>query len=375
MDLEAGDFQKREYCVQYRESDFEFVSRLLQEEGIVYRFEHPPDADGELLVLVDETASGPELKLGEGGDQVLYIDKGLGTARMQSISSLTPTHTLRSTAIVQRDFDWKRPSESPYEHQRRTKEPPGGEREVYDHGDRRLFSDDGTRRARHKLEQRALQTRVFRGSGDVIEFEPGLAFALVGHPGAAEHVDAHARGPDDRGDRQGRRAVVAQDIDAELELRTRLADRRGARGHRRDRDRRHLLLEEGRVAEVLDDHPLVAGLGQHAGLPGRRAGDRRHTLAAARAAGQRGQVEDTDEARSGRGRHAAQLRIVAAAAGAAPVYVASGASIAMLPTLGSLCRGVIVGSALRADGRAGGPVDRAAAQRFAAAFFAAFGAR
>ena len=71
----------------------------------------------------------------------------------------------------------------------------------------------------------------------------------------------------------------------------------------------------------------------------------------------------------------AQLRIVAAAAGAAPVYVASGASIAMLPTLGSLCRGVIVGSALRADGRAGGPVDRAAAQRFAAAFFAAFGAR
>ena len=217
MDLEAGDFQKREYCVQYRESDFEFVSRLLQEEGIVYRFEHPPDADGELLVLVDETASGPELKLGEGGDQVLYIDKGLGTARMQSISSLTPTHTLRSTAIVQRDFDWKRPSESPYEHQRRSKEPPGGEREVYDHGDRRLFSDDGTRRARHKLEQRALQTRVFRGSGDVIEFEPGLAFALVGHPqhaldaeyllvrvrhrGEAPEEDLHAQSAADRGPR------------------------------------------------------------------------------------------------------------------------------------------------------------------------------
>lgn len=71
----------------------------------------------------------------------------------------------------------------------------------------------------------------------------------------------------------------------------------------------------------------------------------------------------------------AQLRTVAAASAGAPVYVASGASIAALPTLASLCHGVIVGSALRADGRAGGPVDRAAAQRFAAAFFAAFGSR
>jgi type VI secretion system secreted protein VgrG len=182
MDLEAGDFEKREYCVQYRESDFEFVSRLLQEEGIVYYFEHPADADGEVLVLLDDTASCPELQLGEGGDQVLYIDRAVGTARMQSIDSLTPTHSLRTTAIVQRDFDWKHPSESPYEHQRRAKEAPGGERETYDHNDRRLFSDDGAKRARRKLEQRSLQSRVLRGSGDVIEFAPGLAFALVGHP-------------------------------------------------------------------------------------------------------------------------------------------------------------------------------------------------
>ncbi len=68
----------------------------------------------------------------------------------------------------------------------------------------------------------------------------------------------------------------------------------------------------------------------------------------------------------------ARLGSVRAAAGGAPVYVASGASIAALPELAKLCDGVIVGSALRADGRAGGPIDEDAAQRFAAAFHAAF---
>ncbi len=68
----------------------------------------------------------------------------------------------------------------------------------------------------------------------------------------------------------------------------------------------------------------------------------------------------------------ARLRGVRAAAGAAPVYVASGATIAALPEMARLCDGVIVGSALRADGRAGGPIDADAAGRFAAAFHAAF---
>ena len=36
----TGNFEAREYCVQYRETDFNFVSRLMEEEGIFYFFEH-----------------------------------------------------------------------------------------------------------------------------------------------------------------------------------------------------------------------------------------------------------------------------------------------------------------------------------------------
>lgn len=66
-----------------------------------------------------------------------------------------------------------------------------------------------------------------------------------------------------------------------------------------------------------------------------------------------------------------RLRTVRAAAGPAPVLVASGATIPALPDLLRLCDGVIVGSALRTDGRAGGPIDEDVARRFAAAFRAA----
>jgi type VI secretion system secreted protein VgrG len=50
-----GDFVKRDYCVQYRESDFNFVSRLMEEEGIFYFFEH--ENGKHTLVLGNDPAA------------------------------------------------------------------------------------------------------------------------------------------------------------------------------------------------------------------------------------------------------------------------------------------------------------------------------
>src|SRR5436190_19014420 len=49
--LNLGSYQPREYCVQYRETDFNFVSRLMEEEGIFYFFEQTESK--HTLVLAD----------------------------------------------------------------------------------------------------------------------------------------------------------------------------------------------------------------------------------------------------------------------------------------------------------------------------------
>jgi membrane complex biogenesis BtpA family protein len=78
---------------------------------------------------------------------------------------------------------------------------------------------------------------------------------------------------------------------------------------------------------------------------------------------------------TGRSVDAGKLRRVREAAGGLPVLVASGATVETLAELAPLCDGVIVGSALRVDGVAGGPVDAGRAARFAEAFRTAFEGR
>ncbi len=60
MDPEAPHFQPRNYCVQYRESDFNFASRLMEEEGIYYYFTH--SASDHKMVLCNKTNGHPPIE-------------------------------------------------------------------------------------------------------------------------------------------------------------------------------------------------------------------------------------------------------------------------------------------------------------------------
>src|SRR5262249_12742891 len=54
-----GTFHPRDYVVQYRETDFNFVSRLMEEEGIFYFFKHTES--GHQMVLANTPSSHPDV--------------------------------------------------------------------------------------------------------------------------------------------------------------------------------------------------------------------------------------------------------------------------------------------------------------------------
>ncbi|RWK42168.1 type VI secretion system tip protein TssI/VgrG [Mesorhizobium sp.] len=100
-----GSYPPREYCVQYDESDLDFVQRLLEHEGILYFFEH--DEGKHTLVLADAMN---KLKPVPGYEKVPYHFEGQGSRRdVEYITEWIPGSSVRPGAYVHTDYDFKKP--------------------------------------------------------------------------------------------------------------------------------------------------------------------------------------------------------------------------------------------------------------------------
>jgi type VI secretion system secreted protein VgrG len=86
-----GTFQPRDYCAQYRESDFEFASRLMEEEGIYYFFKHT--ADSHQMVVADTPQSHPEIP---DPSRLIYEEIEGGTRDEERIHRWEKSQNLRS---------------------------------------------------------------------------------------------------------------------------------------------------------------------------------------------------------------------------------------------------------------------------------------
>jgi type VI secretion system secreted protein VgrG len=94
-----NDVRVRSYCVQYNESDFAFVSRLLEDEGISY---HVENGLGVCLLVLSDTDQG-KARL----DPFEPLGKGI---EGRHVSSLKLGARLRETAVRLADYDWRKPA-------------------------------------------------------------------------------------------------------------------------------------------------------------------------------------------------------------------------------------------------------------------------
>jgi type VI secretion system secreted protein VgrG len=206
----------RDYCVQYQESDFAFLSRLMEAEGLYYYFQF--DKDGEKLVVTDGASATPDIP---APSQVPYRDEA-GTRTEPAVREWRKRQTLRTPSQVVRDFNFERPK--PIEQlapkltpdqvsvgkathtlnvQRRVKDTDMLEHVEYPAGFAHFFSGvarggvpqlkqtenlfpEAERWVKLRREEEAAQAMLISGSSDCIQFLPGHRFALSGHFDAAE---------------------------------------------------------------------------------------------------------------------------------------------------------------------------------------------
>ncbi|MBI2480732.1 MAG: type VI secretion system tip protein VgrG, partial [Planctomycetia bacterium] len=98
------DHKKWEYCVQYRETDFNFVSRLMEQEGVSYWFKH---ADGKHEMVISDH-KGAYYDLIE--KEVEYPPNVGGAAITDHITSWEHRYEFRPGKWAQTDYNFKTPS-------------------------------------------------------------------------------------------------------------------------------------------------------------------------------------------------------------------------------------------------------------------------
>ncbi len=175
-----NSYQAREFCVQYREYDYDFVRRLMAEEGIYFYFDCA-GGQSEVLVLVDSNDVLPEVVVAEAGATIAICNADPLFVQEETIESVNWKRRLDSTAVVQRDFDWVLAPDAPPNDEYREPDTRGFEREIYSPGKRRFASNDTAALAKSKLRSLVVKGTVGRGSGNVSGFAPGFHFALDDH--------------------------------------------------------------------------------------------------------------------------------------------------------------------------------------------------
>jgi type VI secretion system secreted protein VgrG len=177
------DYPIREYVVQYRESDLNFVCRLMEDEGIYFFFKH--ERAKHVLVFCDSSAAH---ELTPFYESLPYFPPDRQRdAHFDYLNAWEAVHDVESGAVALTDFDFERPTavlgvvkEMPAPHAH-------GSFELFDYPGKYREVGVGETYARARLEEaRAMAQRVATG-GNARGLMPGALFMLSEHPVAAQN--------------------------------------------------------------------------------------------------------------------------------------------------------------------------------------------
>ncbi|HUQ84051.1 MAG TPA: type VI secretion system tip protein TssI/VgrG [Gemmatimonadaceae bacterium] len=177
-----GSPAKRVYCVQYRETNLAFISRLLEEEGIFYFFEHT--ASKHTLVLTDHPSQVPACP------GVSKIRVTASQSWQMAEEPLVTGVEMETSAVTERieltDYDFEKPSSSLY-----VKASGDQKDEEYDFPGNYTVKADGERFARLRLEQKESERQLLHGESNAPSLTSGHKFDLTEHSNRSLNASYH----------------------------------------------------------------------------------------------------------------------------------------------------------------------------------------
>lgn len=172
----TGSYQPREYCVQYNETHFDFLSRLMEEEGIFYYFEH---ADGiHTLILVDDVSGltpCPGADTVDYGTEATWVQQNVATTVTVSESVMAGEHAVD-------DFYFETPTTDLMTATAgKAADPGAGTRRIYEYPGRYTKKDRGTALSKLRIEENEVPGKSLSGESYARPFTSGYKFTLAQH--------------------------------------------------------------------------------------------------------------------------------------------------------------------------------------------------
>ncbi|QKJ85701.1 Type IV secretion protein Rhs [Paramixta manurensis] len=174
----TGQYRLWEYCVQYQESSFAFISRLMELEGIYYFFRH--EQERNVMVLAD---SAQQHRPFAGYESIPYhVTPSGGTTDEEGIGRWSPEDRVTPGIYSLDDYDFRKPNAWMLQARQNPASPQPGQIDVYDWPGRFTEHGHGEFYARIRQEQWQAEHQQISGVGTAMGLAPGHTFTLVNAP-------------------------------------------------------------------------------------------------------------------------------------------------------------------------------------------------
>jgi len=171
----SGTYKKWTYCVQYRETDFNFVSRLMEQEGIYYYFKHQ---DGKHILVLSDAVSAHQTF--PGYDEIPYYPPSEQDHRERDhIVDWVITKEAQTGVVALNDYDFEKPKASLQASSSIIQSHSVANYEVYDYPGEYVKHADGENYSQIRIQELQAQFALVRGKANARGMGVGNLFKLT----------------------------------------------------------------------------------------------------------------------------------------------------------------------------------------------------